>query len=340
MIRVHSNTKTHPQNALFAGRQGGEDFGGGVLQVGMDSGIQRNDGVFILNEIPKRAVFFIPHGRFQTDGLFGDFHDLADFIQRHLQLNGQFLGCGFAANFMHHLARCAHNFIDGFDHMNRDPNGSGLIGDGSCDGLTNPPCGIGGKFVASAVFKFIHGLHQANVTFLDQIQKLQSSVRIFFGNGDDKAQVGLDHFFFGAVGFPLAPLNGLDNAAKFRNGQPALGGNFGNHLACCGDFITVFFNKHLPRLGFSIRHAIHPRGIQLGAKIALQKITALDFAFFSQTQQLPFLLHQGFVHTIQLFHQLFQTFVIQMDAFQQRDDFFMFGVIGLFFRWLQRVAFL
>ena len=94
----------------------------------------------------------------------------------------QLFGCGFAANFMQHLAPCAHQFVDRFDHMHRNADGARLIGNRTCDRLTDPPGGIGGKLIAAAIFKFIHRFHQANVAFLNQIKELQTAVGVFFGD--------------------------------------------------------------------------------------------------------------------------------------------------------------
>jgi hypothetical protein len=65
--------------------------------------------------------------------------------------------------------------------------------------LPNPPCGISGEFVSATVFKFVHGLHQSHVAFLDQIQKLQTAVGIFFGDRDHKAQVCFHQFALGVL---------------------------------------------------------------------------------------------------------------------------------------------
>ncbi len=83
--------------------------------------------------------------------------------------------------------------------MHRNPDGAGLVGDGAGDRLANPPGGVGGELVATAVFELVHGFHQADVAFLDQVQELQAAVGVFLGDGDHQAQVGLDHFFLGAA---------------------------------------------------------------------------------------------------------------------------------------------
>ena len=94
-----------------------------------------------------------------------------------------------------------HEFVDHFDHVDRDADGAGLVGDGTGDGLANPPSGVSGKLVAAAVFKFFNRFHQAHVAFLNKVQKGKSAVGVFFGDGDDQAQIGFHHFRLGLDGF-------------------------------------------------------------------------------------------------------------------------------------------
>ena len=67
------------------------------------------------------------------------------------------------------------------------------------DGLANPPDGVGGELVAAAVLEFFHALHQADVAFLDQIQKRLAAVGVFLGHRHHQAQVGLRHVGLGLM---------------------------------------------------------------------------------------------------------------------------------------------
>ena len=73
------------------------------------------------------------------------------------------------------------------------------------------------EFVAAAIFELIDRLHQADIAFLDQVQELQAAIGVFLGDGDDQAQIGLDHFLLGDAGFALALLHRLDVAAEFAD---------------------------------------------------------------------------------------------------------------------------
>ena len=110
------------------------------------------------------------------------------------------------------------------------------------DGLANPPDGVGGKLVAAAILEFLDALHQADVAFLDQIQERLAAVGVFFGDGNDEAQIGLGHVRLGLepavgggfqVGERLEKLlarhahelfQGLDFGALGLHGRAAFGG--------------------------------------------------------------------------------------------------------------------
>ena len=79
--------------------------------------------------------------------------------------------------------------------MHRNSNGSRLVGDGSCNCLTNPPCRIGGELVAFSIVELVNRLNQTKIALLNQIQEQHPSAHIAFGNADYKTKVCLTEFF-------------------------------------------------------------------------------------------------------------------------------------------------
>src|ERR1051326_6306856 len=57
-------------------------------------------------------------------------------------------------------------------------------------------------------------LHQADVSFLDQIEELPPAIAVSLRDRDDEAEVGFDHLPLGGVRLPLAFLHGLHDAAE------------------------------------------------------------------------------------------------------------------------------
>ena len=74
-----------------------------------------------------------------------------------------------------------------------------LVGNGASDGLTNPPGGVGGEFVAAAPVEFIHAAHQTDVAFLNQIEEMHAAIGVFLGDGNDQAKIGLGQFLLGLL---------------------------------------------------------------------------------------------------------------------------------------------
>jgi len=84
-----------------------------------------------------------------------DLEDPPGFADRHLGALGDFFDGGLAAELLHeHLADVAQ-LAHGFDHVHRDADGAGMIGDGAGDGLADPPGGVSAELEAAAIFVFI-----------------------------------------------------------------------------------------------------------------------------------------------------------------------------------------
>ena len=81
--------------------------------------------------------------------------------------------------------------------MHGDTDGTGLVGDGTRDGLTDPPRGVRGELKALLVVELLDGANQAEVALLDQVQEQHAAADIALGDGDDQTQVGADECLLG-----------------------------------------------------------------------------------------------------------------------------------------------
>ena len=133
---------------------------------------------------------------------------------------------GLATEFLNKLAASADELVDGLDHVDRDANGAGLIGDGSRDGLANPPCGVGGELVAAAILEFVDGLHQADVALLNQVEELEAAVGVLFGDGNDEAEIGFDQLALGLLGVHVALNHFALGALEFGDEDAGVDLNF------------------------------------------------------------------------------------------------------------------
>ena len=182
VVGVHADAEPHPQNPFLARGERGQNPRGRFLEVFLNGAVQWQHGILVLDEIAQLAVFLVADWRFKADRLFGDFHHLTNFFERHLQLFSQFLGRRFAADFVQHLTAGPDQLVDRFDHVNRNTDRTRLIRDRARDRLTDPPGRIGRELIAAAIFELVHRLHQADVAFLNKIKELQAAVRVFLGD--------------------------------------------------------------------------------------------------------------------------------------------------------------
>ena len=74
-----------------------------------------------------------------------------------------------------------------------------MVGDGTGDGLPDPPCGVGGELVALGVVELFHGFDQAQIALLDQVKKQHTAAHIPLGNGHHQTEVGLGQLLLGLV---------------------------------------------------------------------------------------------------------------------------------------------
>ncbi|OIQ91558.1 hypothetical protein GALL_264960 [mine drainage metagenome] len=160
--------------------------------------------------------------------------------------------------------------------MHGDADRARLIGNRAGDGLSDPPRGVGGELVAAAVFELVHGLHQADVAFLDEVEELQAAVGVFLGDGNDQAQVGLDHLALGLARLLLAAAHlrvdllevfqrnddaglGVDQALlQFLDGRQIARQDGGVRLVRCSEFLGPFQVELMTREGLDeifLRHA-------------------------------------------------------------------------------------
>src|SRR5262245_50638895 len=144
----------------------------------------------------------------QGDGLLCDLQRLADSSDRDVHASCDFLRGRGTAQLLHELAGSTEKFVDDLDHVHGNTDRTGLIGDSPGNGLADPPRRVGRELVAAPIVELVNGLHQANITFLDQVQELQASICVFLGNGNDKPKIGFDKVALGILRLYIA-LNDL-----------------------------------------------------------------------------------------------------------------------------------
>ena len=241
---------------------------------------------------------------------------------------------------MQHLAPGAHQLIDRLDHMYRNPDGARLIGNRAGDRLTYPPCRIGAELIPTAIFKLINRLHQANIAFLNKIEKLQTPVSIFFGNRNHQPQIGLDHFFLGLAGFFFAFLHLTDQTAKFADIQADVLPDLRHIIAQILHLAQRAFNKHLPAATRLFSHAVQPVRIQFIAAICLDKFPPVDPRLIRQFHHRTVNAHDTFIDPVKLVNQRLNTVIVQVQLVYQLNNFRAQFLISLFLIFGKRPVFI
>ena len=154
MVAGHLDTKAHAQHLGFAWGQAVKNVFDHIAQARLHGCLHGGGVGAVFNEIAQVAVVIVTNGRFHRDRLFGDLHDLADLVLRNLHALSQYAGVGLKAKLLQVLTADTVHLVDGFDHVHRDANGAGLVGNGAGDGLANPPGGVAEKFNLP-VFTFV-----------------------------------------------------------------------------------------------------------------------------------------------------------------------------------------
>ena len=170
-----------------------------LLEQGEADRVGRDDRLGVLDEVTELAVAVLAQRGVQGDRLTAVLLDLDDLLGGHVELLGQLLRGGLAAQVLEHLALHTRELVDDLDHVHRDTDGAGLVGHGAGDRLADPPGGVRGELVALGVVELLDGADQTEVALLDQVQEEHAAAGVALGEGDDQPEVGLQQVVLGAA---------------------------------------------------------------------------------------------------------------------------------------------
>src|SRR5215831_13920911 len=246
--------EAEPQHLLLARGERVQHLVGLLAQREPDHALHGRAHLLVLDEVAQVAVLFLADGRLEGDGLLRDLEDLAHLVHRHFHLHRDLFGARLAPELLHQLPRGADQLVDGLDHVHGDADGAGLVGDGAGDGLADPPRGVRGELVAAPVLELVHGLHETDVAFLDQVEELEAAVRVLLGDGDDEAKVGLYHLLLGAGGLDLARADVLHDTLQIVG--PRLRVLLGPLDLLLGDPDEALLDRGMPRRRLLVEIAV------------------------------------------------------------------------------------
>src|SRR5437879_4963609 len=232
VLAAVGEAEAQPQHLLLARRERVEDLVRLLAQREADDRLHGRHDLLVLYKIAQVAVLFLSNRCFQRNWFLSDFQNFSHLVDRHVHLGRDLFRGWLAAELLHELARGPNELVDGLDHVHRDADRAGLIGDRPGDRLADPPGRVRRELVASQTFEVLAGLHQPDIAFLDQVQELETTVRIFLRDRDDETQVRLDHLLLRLRRLDLARLDdghdaldlvGLGVGARLRDLDLLLG---------------------------------------------------------------------------------------------------------------------
>src|SRR5262249_5019544 len=136
-------SEAHLDDFLLAGGKRAQHLGGLLFEVYVDYGLGRRDHAAVFDEIAQMRIFFFANGGLKRDRLLRNLQHLTHLRDRDIHALGDLLGSWFASEFLHKLARGANQLVNSLDHVDRNTDGAGLVGNSTRNGLADPPGGIG-----------------------------------------------------------------------------------------------------------------------------------------------------------------------------------------------------
>ena len=187
-------------DAGFAGVEG-VDHGAEVgPEIFVAESLEGTDSCFVADQVAERGgVVVLADGGVERGGADADGLEQGDLGGRDLQLRGDFLVLGLAAEFVRELGNHLPHAGDLVHEVNGEADGLGLVGQGALHRLLDPPRGVGGELAALGGVEALDGLDQAEVAFADQVHEREAHLVIIVGDFHDQAQVGLDHVIAGGL---------------------------------------------------------------------------------------------------------------------------------------------
>src|SRR6266542_4271469 len=262
VLRSVPDAEPHLQDLLLARGERLQNPARLVLQVGDENRVDRREHLAVLDEVAQMRILLLPDRGLERDRLLGDLHDLPHLRHRHVHALGDLLGVRLAAELLNERAGGARQLVDRLDHVDRDPDRPRLIGDRSRDRLADPPCRVGRELVPAAVLELLDRLHEADVPLLDQVQKLQSPVRVLLRDRDDEPQVRHDQLVLGLIRLLFAVVDHPERLLDVLVRDPELLLELAERLAVLRDAALVEIDPGGVLLLLEGRRVLTDRGLR------------------------------------------------------------------------------
>ena len=174
----------------FALRQAGQHLVHLLLEHLWLTPFRRVLGRLVFDEVAEVAVLPLADGRVERDRVAAIFSTRRA-RHRHVARSWPILrwsarGPAPAELFLRRCQQLAHRL----DHVHRDADRAGLVGDGAGDGLANPPGGIGARTCSRGDTRTSRPPASGRCCLPGSDPERTAAVAVFFGDGNDQTQIG------------------------------------------------------------------------------------------------------------------------------------------------------
>ena len=154
--------------------------------------MHRAFGAGILDELAEAAVFAFADRPIEADRMPADVQHAAassSVMPAAIAISSV---VGSRPNSCSSRLATLRSFDQHVDHVHRNANRAGLIGNRAGNRLANPPRGVRAELEAAAILVLIDGSHQAGVAFLNQVQEAQAAVAVLLGDQTTSRKLPLE----------------------------------------------------------------------------------------------------------------------------------------------------
>src|SRR5262249_54953185 len=174
----------------------------------------------VLEKVTELGV--LTDRRLQRQRLARRLEDEPHLLGRYAGALRELFRSGLASQLVDHRTVDARDAVQRLDHVDRNADRTRMVGDRARDRLADPPRRVRGELEATAVLESVHGLHEADVALLDQVEQAQVASQVPLRHRDDEAKIGLHQLLLGLADLTVAAGDLYQQRLELTTRQPDL----------------------------------------------------------------------------------------------------------------------